>query len=67
MVRSRSSVEGSGASSHANIRLGAERLHDYFLDVAVLLVGRMNGQQRVHALFGSFADSDQNAGSESHR
>ena len=47
--------------AHRNLGLDAEILHDHFLDVTVAPVQFADGEQRVHAVFRSFADSDQQA------
>ena len=59
-----SSSSGSAASRHLRCRLGAEVLHDDFLDVAVRLVQLANCEQRIDALSARLADADQDAGSE---
>src|SRR5437667_4273571 len=52
-------------SGHGDIRLGAKILNDDFQNVAVVFVERSNGEERVDALFHRFADTDEDAGSES--
>ena len=49
------------------VRLGAEVLHDHFLDVAVLLVQIADRDQRLQSLRTRLADADQDAGGEWHR
>ena len=48
------------------IGLGAEVLHDHFLDVTMFGVEVADRQQRVQPLLAGFADADQDAGGERH-
>ena len=59
-VRSRSSVDGSGANAILRPGLGSEWLHDHFLNVAVSFVQIANREERIDPIFGSLADADQN-------
>ena len=49
------------------VRLGAEVLHDHFLDVAVARMQIADREQRLQPLRARFADADQYAGGERHR
>ena len=49
---------------HRSSALGAEILHDHFLDVSVLFMQVANRDQRIDALFQSLANANQNASGE---
>src|SRR5215469_17425731 len=53
-----------GRLSHRNIRLGAKVLENDFLDVSVLLMQALNGEQCIHPLLVSFADANQDSRGE---
>ena len=48
----------------AGVRLRAEVLDDYFLDVPVLVVKFPNRKKRIHSVFQSFTNADQDSGCE---
>ena len=50
--------------SHRDSGLGAKVLHDHFLDVAVALVQFADREQGIDAVFGRFADADQQSRGE---
>ncbi len=58
---------GLGRHRHVRARLGAEILHDDLLQVAVALVQRAQGEQRLDALLPRLADADEDAAGEGNR
>ena len=57
-------VVGLGCLGHGDLRLGAEVLHDDFLDVAVRFVQRADRKQALHALAACLSDAEQDAARE---
>src|SRR6202034_236528 len=57
-------VRRLGPVGHRDGGFDPEVLNDYFLDVAIALVQVADGEQRIDAVLGRFANADQQAGSE---
>src|SRR5215813_7918130 len=54
-------------AEHWDVRLGAEILHNHFLNMAILLVQRADREQRIDAFLRSLANANQNSRRERHR